>query len=150
MKPLSGAELAWRDDCIARHDYSGSCFAYARQFAQADTIVIAAPFWDGSFPALLKIYIENISVSGLTFRYTEKGIPQGLCRAKKLYYVTTAGGIIYNEAYGYGYIRDTVKSMFGVAETYFIKAENLDVFVEDTEKILADAREGIDGLIRET
>ena len=39
-------------------------FRYAHQFKNADRIVIAAPFWDLSFPALLKVYIENVSVQG--------------------------------------------------------------------------------------
>ena len=28
---------------------------------------------------------------GITFRYTSEGVPEGLCRAKRLNYVTTAG-----------------------------------------------------------
>ena len=40
-------------------------FRYAHQFAEADLVCIAAPFWDLSFPALLKVYIEQISVDGI-------------------------------------------------------------------------------------
>ena len=36
---------------------------YAKQFADADVIVIAAPMWDLSFPALLKLYIENVNIT---------------------------------------------------------------------------------------
>ena len=149
LKPLTGETLAWRDDCIARGDYADGFFRFAHQLAEADTVVIAAPFWDGSFPSMLKVYIENVSVSGLTFRYTADGIPQGLCRAKRLFYVTTAGGAIYNDAYGYGYIRDTVTTMFGIPETHLIKAENLDLWGADPEKILSDAEKNIDRLIIE-
>ena len=46
--------------------------SYAKQFAGADTIVIAAPFWDLSFPAILKTYIENIYVTGIVSRYSKK------------------------------------------------------------------------------
>ena len=42
----------------------------------ADTIVIAAPFWDFSFPAALKIYIENIYVTGIVSRYGSDGRPE--------------------------------------------------------------------------
>lgn len=45
-------------------------FKYAHEFANADLIVIAAPFWDLSIPALLKVYIENIAVDGITFEYS--------------------------------------------------------------------------------
>lgn len=68
-------------------------FRYAKQFANADEIVVAAPFWDLSFPAKLKIYLEQIAVAGITFRYTN-GRPTGLCKAKKLTYITTSGGPI--------------------------------------------------------
>ena len=37
------------------------------QFQRADAILIAAPFYDLSIPALLKVYIENVSVDGITF-----------------------------------------------------------------------------------
>ena len=76
------------------HDYSGNEFDLAKQFAIADTIVISAPFWDLSFPSVLKIYFENITVSGITFEYSCEGIPVGKCNAKKLYYITTSGGFI--------------------------------------------------------
>lgn len=47
---------------------------------------------DLSFPARLKIYLENIYVTGIVSKYDENGRPRGLCRAERLYYVTTAGG----------------------------------------------------------
>ena len=55
-------------------------FCYARQFAAADRIVIAAPLWDLSFPAQLKVYLENIYVTGIVTKYSEAGEPVGLCR----------------------------------------------------------------------
>ncbi|MGN0989033.1 MAG: NAD(P)H-dependent oxidoreductase [Eubacteriales bacterium] len=35
-------------------------FSYAKQFESVDVIVIFAPYWNLSFPASLKTYIENI------------------------------------------------------------------------------------------
>ncbi|MBQ7645741.1 MAG: NAD(P)H-dependent oxidoreductase, partial [Clostridia bacterium] len=94
-----------RDRAIAKQDFGSPMFDLARQFAQADSIVIAAPFWDLSFPATLKQYFEQINVVGITFRYTSEGIPQGLCRAKDLTYITTAGGNYFPEEYGFGYVK---------------------------------------------
>ena len=79
------AFLARRDKCIAEGDYSDSYFDLAKHFAAADTIVIAAPLWDLSFPAALKQYIEHINVLGITFEYTPEGMPVGKCAAGKLY-----------------------------------------------------------------
>ena len=38
-------------------DFSDPAFDSAKQFAAADVIVIAAPYWDLMFPAVLKTYI---------------------------------------------------------------------------------------------
>ena len=62
-----------RDLASGKNDFSDPCFDPAKQFAAADIIVIAAPYWDLMFPAVLKTYLENITVSGLTFRYSEEG-----------------------------------------------------------------------------
>ena len=54
IKPLDKARLEKRQKLISKGDFSDEIFKYAKQFAQADEIVIAAPYWDFSFPALLK------------------------------------------------------------------------------------------------
>ena len=58
-------------------------FSLAKEFAIADTIVIAAPYYDLSFPAMLKQYFEQINVLGVTFTYSDSGIPEGLCKARR-------------------------------------------------------------------
>ena len=125
LAPLTKETLEKRTQLIANRDYSAPMFQYAKQFANADLIVISAPYWDLSFPAELKIYIENIYVTGITSRYGPDGVPIGMCKAKKLYYVTTAGGP-YLPDYSYYYIKDLVKC-FGILETQLIQVEMLDV-----------------------
>ena len=46
---------------------------FDEKLPEADTVVIAAPFWDLSFPAILKKYIEAVTVAGITFRYSDQG-----------------------------------------------------------------------------
>ncbi len=118
-------------------------FEYAGQFARADAIVIAAPFWDLSFPALLKVYLEQVNVIGLTFRYTQEGIPEGLCRADTLYYVTTAGGEFFPESYGFGYVDALAKNFYGIGNTELIKATGLDIDGAQTERILLECEKDI-------
>ena len=135
LKPLDRETLIKRTSLIEQGDYSDQMFDYAKQFASADEIVIAAPYWDLSFPATLKTYIENIYVTGIVSTYDESGMPVGLCKAKELYYITTAGGP-YDPTYSYGYIESLAKNFFGIPETHLVKAEMLDIIGNDSEEIL--------------
>ena len=137
--PISEKDLAKRNS----HDYSGSKFDLAKQFANADTIVIAAPFWDLSFPSVLKIYFENITVSGITFEYSNQGRPVGKCRAKKLYYITTSGGYIGEYNFGFDYVKALAENFFGISKVYFYSAEGLDIFGADVQAIMNEAKERI-------
>ena len=113
-------------------------FRCARQFAAADKIVLAAPLWDLCFPAQLKLYLENIYITGIVTRYDEAGCPVGLCHAQKLYYVSTSGGP-YDPRFSYQYLRALCVECFGIPETELLMAENLDVDGSDPEAILRDA-----------
>ena len=126
LQPLSEERLLRRTELIAQRQFSDPMFQLARQFQQADEIVIAAPYWDLSFPAILKLYLENIYVTGLVSEYTEQGEPRGLCRARKLWYVTTAGGP-YAPDFSYNYLRTLAQQYFGIPESELIYAEMLDV-----------------------
>lgn len=137
------AFLALRDKACAAGDFSAEIFAPARDFAAADIIAVAAPFWDLSFPAALKAYFEQINVLGLTFGYTPEGVPVGLCRAKKLFYVTTAGGQIFLEEYGFGYVKALAQTFYGIGECVLFKAEGLDIFGADAEAIMNAAKDEI-------
>ena len=117
--------------------YDDPMFELGKDFANADTIVIAAPYYDLSFPAMLKQYFEQINVLGLTFTYSESGVPEGLCRAKSLYYVTTAGGPILSDDFGFGYVKALANTFYGINEVYQIKAEGLDIIGADVDRILS-------------
>lgn len=137
IEPLTGGLLEKREGLIANGEMEDPIFRYAWQFARADEIVIAAPFWDLSFPAILKTYLERITVSGITFHY-RGGNPIGLCKAERLTYVTTAGGPII-EDYGYSYIRSLARNFYGIRETRAVFAEKLDVCGIRAERLLSDA-----------
>ncbi len=81
LHPLGRADIAKRDALLARKKYDDEMFRYARQFAAADRIVIAAPLWDLSFPAQLKVYLENIYVTGIVTKYSDAGSPSA-CAAR--------------------------------------------------------------------
>ena len=144
LAPLTLEALNRRNAFVNAGLYSDPMFRYARQYRAADQIVIAAPYWDMSFPSILKVYCEAVMVLGLTFDYTPEGIPRGLCRARKLWYVTTAGGPIGSQNLGYDYVKALVNTYHGISDTACFSAENLDVIGIDPDAILARAMAEID------
>ena len=142
IKPLTEETLGQRTELLASNDLNDPMFYYAHQFANAEKIVISAPFWDGSFPSLLKVYIENIYAVGIVSRYDEKGMPVGMCKAQELVYVTTAGGK-YIPDFSYDYIKAIAENYFGIKNTRLVMAEMLDIEGFDAEKILQEAIAGI-------
>ena len=149
LLPLNGKTLTLRDKMIAQGNFDHPIFKYARQFANADTVVIAAPFWDLSFPSALKIWLEYVMALGVTFHYSENGMPQGLCKAKELFYVSTAGGPVLPSHMGFDYVNALAKNYFSIDETALFSAENLDVIGADTQAILARAKAQIDAYWRD-
>lgn len=144
LVPLGLKEMEVRDNAVQLQDFSNGVFQLAKQFAKAETIVIAAPYWDLMFPAVLKSYFEKITVNGLTFTYEENGIPKGLCQGKRLVYVTTSGGPIYYN-FGYDYVVAIAKGFYGIQEVELVKAERLDIDGADIENILQTAKNAFQG-----
>lgn len=145
-EPLYGDTLHQRMKWTELSDFDHPIFNNAKQFRDVDVIVIAAPYWDLSIPAALKGYLESLCNIGLTFNYSDEGIPTPLCKAKKLYFITTAGGQIYSDEYGYGYIRKLCETFFGIKDFSYIKAEGLDIVGADVDAILDDAKKEINKL----
>ena len=133
-----------RDEATANNDFSDGMFKFAKQFLKAENIIVAAPYWDLSFPAVLKQYIETINVCGLTFRYSETGKPESLGKAKRLIYITTAGGYIVSDEFGFGYIKNVSEMFYGIKKFDCIKAEGLDIVGADIEAIIQKAYKDID------
>ena len=144
LLPLNSKTLALRDKMIAAEKYDHPLFKYARQFIEADRIVLAAPFWDLSFPSVVKVYIEYLMALGLTFGYTADGLPQGNCKAKQLVLVSTAGGPVGQVHLGFAYLKALADRYFGIPETVCFCAEQLDIVGVDVAAILAQAKADID------
>lgn len=115
---------------------------YALQFKNADKYVFAEPMWNLSVPAILKAYIDYISIPNITFGYDENG-SVGLCQGKKAVNITTSGGD-YSEGiadeweFCDKYLR-AIMALFGVMDYTTIKAYNLDVMGMDVDAIMSKA-----------
>ncbi|WP_415341463.1 NAD(P)H-dependent oxidoreductase [Clostridium perfringens] len=123
---------------------NNSILKYAYQFADADKYIIAAPMWNLSFPAILKAYIDYVSVSGITFKYTDEG-PVGLLNNKKAVHIVSRGGGYDNSPYEMGdrYLR-TILGFFGIKDIETIAIDNLDVMGVNVEE---KVEEGIEKAI---
>lgn len=139
LKPFDAAMVAYRSEKQLAEEWDDPIFALSRQFAEADDIVVGAPYWDLSFPAALKMYLEHVSVCECTFHYTEDARCEGICKARTLTYITTSGGSVEGANFGYEYLCGIAK-MFGIPETRFVAAEGLDIVGIDVEAQLDKAR----------
>ena len=139
LPPLTAALAEERDRRVLNQPQD-PMFDPAWEMQKADMVVIAAPYWDLSFPSALKIYLEWASVLGITFHYTREGMQEGLCRADRLVYITTAGGMLEGQNFGFDYVRGLGR-MFGIPQAHCLAAQGLDIQGNDPEALLARARE---------
>lgn len=138
---LQTNEVLERRDALRHADaFDDEMFDLAKQLIAADHVVVGAPYWDLSFPAALKIYLERCSVDKLTFIYNEQGIPQGQCRADSLTYITTAGGFIGEMNYGFDYVKGLAGALFGIRNFHFAAAEGIDIYGVDVDAKLEETK----------
>ena len=142
LEALNAEGIKARNEAFAAKDFSDGKFDLARQFAKAKTIVIAAPYWDLMFPSVLKTYFEAVTVNGLSFAYSDNGIPVGLCNAERMIYITTSGGPIINN-FGFDYACALAKSFYGINDVRCVRAEGLDIRGANAEEILLKAKESV-------
>jgi FMN-dependent NADH-azoreductase len=113
------------------------------QFLEADKIVIAAPFWNLSYPPMLKAYIDTICIAGKTFKYTETG-PVGLVTDKTVLLIESRGGI-YSKGpaaeleNSQRYLR-TIMNFMGIENFISVIAEGLEIDENFRETAIQDAK----------
>ncbi|MCL1901512.1 MAG: NAD(P)H-dependent oxidoreductase [Endomicrobia bacterium] len=126
----------------AEPDEKNIMIKYAKQFADSDKFIFAAPLWNLGLPSIVKAYIDYVTVKGITFKYTEKGAV-GLLSGKKAAFITTRGGF-YSEPpmsefeNGSRYLK-TILGFLGISDYTLINADGLDVIGQNVEKIIAEA-----------
>lgn len=127
MLPLLGDFFTAREELLRQGALDHPRFRCARQFAAADLVVVAAPFWDLSFPAILKIYIENVSVEGITFGCEGESL-KGLCRGSHLIFLTTRGGYYDGSPLEQGsrYL-EALKDFFGFGAYRCVAGDGMDM-----------------------
>lgn len=140
---LTAESLQYRSDLLAAGKFDDPMLRYARQFKEADIIVMAAPYYDLSFSSNLKNYLEAVACVGLTFYYDENEVAQTHTKARKLYYVSTGGGDLKKQ-YGFEYVKALVGEFYHIFDVQGFFAEKLDLLGSDPDAIMAEALTNID------
>lgn len=96
----------------------------------ADILVISTPMYNFSIPSSLKAWIDHISRSGRTYRFSAQG-PEGLVTGKKVY-VTIASGGVYSEGVmkQFDFIEPYLKSVLafiGLTDVQFLRVEGVSI-----------------------
>lgn len=116
---------------------------WAEMVRDADRIVIAAPFWDMSIPAALKVFLVLCSIFDVTFKSDEKTC-YGNCKAEKMLFITTRGmdiatGDVLEQATSY---LKALSWLWGIGPLQVVAAQNMDyVSAEEIEKKINEAVE---------
>ena len=114
----------------------------------ADIIVIATGIINFNVSSTLKSWLDHVTRSGLTFRYTESG-PEGLVKNKKVYLVVASGGV-YSEGpaaaldHAVPYMK-SILAFMGMTDVEVIRIEGVAMGAEAEQEAVSRAR----GLVSE-
>ena len=100
--------------------------ALVAELKAADVLVIGAPIYNFSIPAVLKGWIDMITRARVTFRYTENG-PEGLLADKKALVIVPSGGVPVGSPVDFStpYLRHAL-AFVGITDVEFIGAQGAD------------------------
>ena len=116
----------------------------------ADVIVIGAPMYNFSVSSALKAWIDHVTRTGVTFKYSDAG-PVGLVHGKKVYVFTASGGV-YSEGpdqamdFHGTYLR-AVLGFIGLTDITFIHSEGLGIREDVVASAIAQSRQTITALV---
>ncbi len=124
--------------------------ALVSQFLAADVIVLGVPFYNFTIPTQLKAWFDRIAQAGRTFRYTANG-PEGLATGKKVYVVSTRGGMYSTSEGGQAmehqesYLK-VIFGFMGVTDISIIRAEGLGMGEDARTSAIGQAKQLIEQL----
>ena len=134
LLPLSEERLKIRFDLANKNLFDMDMLTYSKKILSADIVVVAAPFYDFSYPSILKLFIENVSVPNLMYTYTKDGF-EGFARGRKFIYVTTRGSEL-PDSEDFGYLNlDRMFKLFGFKESELISFSGTDFYENPIQKI---------------
>jgi FMN-dependent NADH-azoreductase len=129
--------------------------ALCKRMLEADAFVFAMPMYNWSMPSAFKAFIDNITRTNITYKFTEDGNIVGVLNRQKVLFITTRGadlrpGSPYSSMDA---LTPALKAAFrfmGVADPRFVDAQPLQ-FAEQKARAaaLARAKEELGGVAAE-
>ena len=129
------------EDNASKPTEDASMKYYQSKITWADEIVFVFPYWWGSFPAILKNFIDWNFSSGFAFTYVNSR-PKGLLNSKTVKVFTTTGApkFIYTITGANRRLKNTIKSQIvsfcGMKLNGFYIYGGVDTNTKNTDKIL--------------
>lgn len=122
--------------------------ALPEQLLAATRLIIALPMYNFGIPARLKMWVDNIIIPGLTFRYDGQGNPIGLLDRRKAMILQASGsvystGAMQDMEHSIPYLR-TILGFIGIHDVRVIRAEGTSKPGIGTEKAVANTCADID------
>ena len=134
---------------MSNFDQKGSeefFFELSKEIASMDGMIIAAPFWDMTYPALLKVFLEKLSIPNVMFLDGTKEVV-GLSNNKFMLFLTTRGLNIetYSKYDGASPSLKALCELWGIKHFACVGAHNMDYSSpsEIEEKIESTSKEAI-------
>lgn len=143
IKPIDKESFLKRGKLLSENNLKDPSFDLLHQFKEAETIIIAAPYYNFGLPSSIKAYLDDVLISGITFGYDEFGKTKSFSNVKEVILITSAGGSIYKNN-AFEFIYDIFSVFFGVKEIKQFKAENLDILNSNPAEIINNVIEQID------
>ena len=125
-------------------------FEISSKIANSDGVVIAAPFWDMSFPSLLKVFLEKLSINDIMFKDNGKTCV-GIAKCPYMFFICTRGMNIEDGSHleqATPYLK-ALCELWGIQKFDYISAYNLDYLPNEVveEKIAEASLKGKQKLI---
>ncbi len=116
------------------------------EIQNAEYIVIAAPIYNFSIPAVLKAWVDLIVRVNFTFQFTENGQPEGLLENKKTFVVMASGGTAVGSDIDLAsaYLK-FVLGILGLSDVIIIDSSKIDHTGDENLQIAMNQIEGLVG-----
>lgn len=137
LVPFTPETLNDRDALAGIGAFDAPVFDLARQFRGADAVVVAAPYWDLSYPSALRVYMEHISANGVAYHYDADGC-HGDCKGQWLVYLTSGGDFEREDSVGVIHWRQ-LSAMCGIPRFEYVFAGGLDIDPSTAPELLEGA-----------